>query len=361
MDLQYTATIYLTIFALIIMILTVRNNDLLDKEKQAHFTVVFGVIILAALAEWMGNWINGTSSSLRVLHILARATEHTIAPMIAVVLLGLIAEKKKAKILLIPMFIHGILEYASGYFGFIYYVDGDNVYHHGEFYWIYVAFYLACSLFFIIETWKFSQKYQSANRLILELILIFLVSGVALRISTSVVRVDYLCVAVDSIFVYIYYTEIIEKNDSVTGLLNRRSYEGYISNVRMPMEILFFDVDNFKYINDTYGHAFGDQCLTVIGSAITDVYAGSGTCYRIGGDEFCVLLNRHLESLEELNQMFGRQMKMKRKKEPKLPYVSVGHASFDPSVTDLETAIKKADGQMYRNKEQAKSERKTIE
>ena len=357
MDLQYTATIYLTIFALIIMILIVRSNDLLEKDRQNRFIFTFLVIIVAALAEWMGNWINGAPPSMRFLHIIVRATEHTIAPVISMVLVGLIAGKEKANVLRIPLVIHGVLEFASGYLGFIYYVDAENIYHHGEFYGIYVAFYLVCSLYFIIEAWRFGQKYQSANRFILEMIMIFLVTGVAFRILTSTVRVDYICLTVDSIFVYIYYTEIIEKNDSVTGLLNRRSYEGYISNINKPLQILFFDVDNFKKINDIYGHAFGDECLKIIGTTISEVYAKSGHCYRIGGDEFCVLLDRCLDSVDELNAMFGRQMKQKKQKESRLPYVSVGQTFFDPAKEDMETAIHAADIRMYQNKQRKKQER----
>lgn len=354
MDLQYTATIYLTIFALIIMILIVRSNDLLEKDIQNGFVLTFSVIIAAAFAEWMSNWINGALPSMRFLHIIVRATEHTIAPVISMVLIGLIAGKEKANVLRIPLVIHGVLEFASGYLGFIYYVDAENIYHHGELYGIYVVFYLICSLYFIIEAWKFGQKYQSSNRRILELIMIFLVSGVAFRIITSEVRVDYICVAVDSIFVYIYYTEIIEKNDSITGLLNRRSYEGYISNICKPLWILFFDVDNFKKINDVYGHAFGDQCLKMIGTTIAEVYAGFGHCYRIGGDEFCVLLDQHQDISGELNAMFERQMELKRRTEVRLPVVSVGETFFDPAKEDIETAIHEADARMYQNKQRKK-------
>lgn len=360
MDLQYTATIYLTVFALIIMILIVQRNDLLEKDIQKQFMCAFAVIIAAALTEWMGNWMDGAPASIRLLHIAVRATEHTIAPVISVVLVSLIAGKEKAKVLWIPMVIHGIAEFASGYLGFIYYVDAENVYHHGEFYGIYVAFYLVCSLYFIVEAWKFGQRYQSSNKLILELIMLFLVTGVAFRILTSTVRVDYICLTVDSIFVYIYYTEIIEKTDSVTGLLNRRSYEGYISNIRKQIQILFFDVDDFKTVNDVYGHAFGDQCLKNIGSTIAEVYAGSGHCYRIGGDEFCVLLNRHLDKVEELNNIFEKQMESKRQAESRLPLVSVGQTLFDPENGDIETAIQKADAGMYQNKQRKKQERNKL-
>ena len=51
-----------------------------------------------------------------------------------------------------------------------------------------------------------------------------------------------------------------------------------------------FDVDDFKQINDRYGHIQGDLCLAGIAECIKKSYANFGYCYRIGGDEFCVLL-----------------------------------------------------------------------
>lgn len=358
MNLQYMATMYLTIFALVIMMLIVRKNDLLSKERQSTFVMIFSVIIAAALSEWLGNWMDGASTVFIIPHIIAKAADHTLAPVISIGFVALISGKKRAEILKIPLILHGILELASGCFGFIYYVDAQNIYHHGNFYWIYVVFYLSCSVFCVMELWKFGKKYQNTNRLILELVLVFLVSGVAFRLFTSDVKVDYLCLAIDTIIIYIYYTEIIEKNDSITGLLNRRSYEGYISNVRNPIEILFFDVDDFKYVNDTYGHAFGDKSLEIVGRALTEIYAGSGHCYRIGGDEFCVLLNGHMDSVEELNSMFESRMHMERQKDPRLPYVSVGEISFDPSTSDIESAMHEADARMYRNKERNKASRR---
>ena len=54
--------------------------------------------------------------------------------------------------------------------------------------------------------------------------------------------------------------------------------------------LIVFDVDNFKQVNDCYGHLQGDACLAAIAACLKKAYARCGYCYRIGGDEFCVLL-----------------------------------------------------------------------
>ena len=57
--------------------------------------------------------------------------------------------------------------------------------------------------------------------------------------------------------------------------------------------LIVFDVDDFKHVNDVYGHVKGDLCLSVIANCIKGAYAQYGYCYRIGGDEFCVLLKNN--------------------------------------------------------------------
>ena len=54
--------------------------------------------------------------------------------------------------------------------------------------------------------------------------------------------------------------------------------------------LLLFDLNGFKHYNDTFGHPAGDELLSRLGGALRDAVGEDGTAYRIGGDEFCVLL-----------------------------------------------------------------------
>lgn len=359
MNNQYTATIYLILFALFIMIWIVRNNDILEEKKKNQFITIFAMIMVSAASEWCGNFLDGKGESVRILHILARTVDHSVAPAISIVFMNILSARKKTAFLILPLVIHGILELASGYWGFIYYIDENGRYYHGDFYWIYIAVYLYCTIFLLIEAARFSMKYQSSNRVILEMVFLFLAAGIILRLVNSSIHVDYLCVAVDSIIMYIYYTEIVEKTDSVTRLLNRKSYENYLSRMHSPAVILYFDIDDFKNINDRYGHLAGDFCLEAVGKYLQQVYAPYGHCYRIGGDEFCVLLEKKLGKVEELNQSFKDKMDGLRSEDKRIPYVSIGYIFFNPEKTDAETAIKEADAQMYRAKKANKTIRRS--
>jgi diguanylate cyclase (GGDEF)-like protein len=79
--------------------------------------------------------------------------------------------------------------------------------------------------------------------------------------------------------------------DSLTGLPNRRRL---MDDLATAMEddagaLALFDLDGFKAYNDTFGHLAGDALLTRLGRRLSETVAASGTAYRLGGDEFCVL------------------------------------------------------------------------
>ncbi len=357
MSAQYTVTIILSVvMAVIMMAMTVRNDAFNEIEKR-KFAIAFIVLIAATIAEWGGMYLDGQTGTLRGLHIFIRATEHSLAPVIALLFTGIVCSNKRAAYLAVPLLIHAILEYVSCFTGIIFYVDEQNVYHHGKLYWIYIVFYLLCSSYFIIEAWKSSDRYQNKNRFLLAAALGYLVVGVGNGLCFSDAHTDYLCLTVDMMLIYIYYTDILDKTDPLTGLLNRRSYEAKVRNLNQEAVILFFDVDNFKDVNDFYGHASGDNCLKTVGSAIREIYAPFGSCYRVGGDEFCVFLTKNIRAAQHLNGRFYARMAIERKHDSKIPYIAIGGAHFDPAKDDIKEVIEKADARMYQMKSKDKMKR----
>lgn len=85
--------------------------------------------------------------------------------------------------------------------------------------------------------------------------------------------------------------------DGLTGLVNRRGFETLAQNglniclrMRRPASLLFFDLNGFKAINDTFGHAEGDLALRNFASALKQTFRSTDIIGRLGGDEFAVLL-----------------------------------------------------------------------
>ena len=92
--------------------------------------------------------------------------------------------------------------------------------------------------------------------------------------------------------------EEMSNTDALTGVPNRRyfdqAYQQELSRMRRDgsdLSLLLLDIDHFKRINDTWGHAIGDECLKLVATAITtEIRRETDTLARIGGEEFCLLL-----------------------------------------------------------------------
>jgi diguanylate cyclase (GGDEF)-like protein len=97
--------------------------------------------------------------------------------------------------------------------------------------------------------------------------------------------------------------EIISQVDPLTGLLNRRPIITLLSRELAaaqsrsePVSLVYIDLDGFKDINDLNGHHRGDEVLRTIGEILKSVTRESDTCFRIGGDEFCILMPNSTET-----------------------------------------------------------------
>jgi two-component system cell cycle response regulator len=93
--------------------------------------------------------------------------------------------------------------------------------------------------------------------------------------------------------------ELLEqvRTDALTGLGNRGRLQLDLplqiasASEASPVALLLFDLNGFKHYNDTFGHPAGDELLVRLGAALRDAVGEDGAAYRIGGDEFCVLLS----------------------------------------------------------------------
>lgn len=83
------------------------------------------------------------------------------------------------------------------------------------------------------------------------------------------------------------------KLDSLTGIPNRRSMDHVLNKLiteKVPHAIILIDLDDFKNVNDTYGHTVGDEVLKAFAHKMKESVHEQGTCFRYGGEEFMVIL-----------------------------------------------------------------------
>lgn len=151
--------------------------------------------------------------------------------------------------------------------------------------------------------------------------------------------------------------------DSLTGLLNRRAFldagDSEVERLKRyghPLAVIFLDLDNFKQINDTFGHAAGDTALQATAEALLGTLRSSDTVARLGGDEFAVLLP---ETGFDAAVEAGRKIHMAVNKALEaFPAVkgSLGVAWFEDADCLFSVMLRAADELMYEVKQSGKNE-----
>jgi len=145
--------------------------------------------------------------------------------------------------------------------------------------------------------------------------------------------------------------------DPLTGLANRRSLDEIFRVVRPEgATLLFFDLDDFKQVNDWHGHQTGDDCLRTFASALGESFRSADVLVRYAGDEFLVVARGLDESQAEERIQLVRQRLRKARGEGALVTFSVGVSTLEPG-GDPEAALKAADESMYRAKERLRAGR----
>lgn len=155
--------------------------------------------------------------------------------------------------------------------------------------------------------------------------------------------------------------EFIAYHDNLTQLPNRRSLEKKVNELiskNKKFALFFIDLDGFKIVNDTLGHDIGDLLLKEVGRIFEETLRVEDYIFRIGGDEFAVILNFSDEKDIEIvaNKIIENINKPIKIKNHNL-YVgcSIGITKFPQDAKDLQGLLKYSDTAMYKAKENGKN------
>jgi len=153
----------------------------------------------------------------------------------------------------------------------------------------------------------------------------------------------------------------ITTTDELTGLTNRRGFRAIAFHtlalcrrLKRPATLVVLDLDEFKAINDSLGHAAGDQALKEFSRHLLAAFRDSDVVARLGGDEFCVLLSGTDEAHSDLPlQHLEDRLAEAAEADPDAPGIrfSAGSARYDPARhPKAEDLLHDADLRMYRQK-----------
>jgi diguanylate cyclase (GGDEF)-like protein len=157
--------------------------------------------------------------------------------------------------------------------------------------------------------------------------------------------------------------------DSLTGLQNKRSFtlnaERLLNSAKVQAQqlaVIFFDLDNFKPVNDYYGHNFGDEVLRLFAVRLDHSLRREDLKARVGGDEFIVILpgiteiDSIIKVIDKIRNECGNTIKITGT-ETTIEF-SAGYSLFPTDGCDIKTLTALADKRMYLNKEERRITKK---
>jgi len=157
---------------------------------------------------------------------------------------------------------------------------------------------------------------------------------------------------------------ILSRTDQLTGVMNRRAFEEIVEyeifslqRQKSPFSLAYLDLDNFKEVNDSFGHKKGDELLKAVVACLRENLRRTDVIARVGGDEFTIffpateqsavklVIQKLLEQLKKLNEINNWPTT-----------ISIGVVTSLDSNCDLETTISLADRVMYEVKDSGKND-----
>ena len=292
---------------------------------------------------------------------------------------------------LIILIIEEIAIIANVFGGFFFYITEDNVYTHGD--WFYVMHFVSI-LFIVLAgiSMIINKKILGKEQIVYGTVIIslyvlpiifqvlFFQNVLMIMFGASLIMLvtffsletpDYVKLQTTLEELEVTRAELEKLNkkyydlahiDQMSELLNRTAYEEIILDLKTNMKkireekkiiILMADLNFLKYLNDNLGHNTGDEAIKNVAMIIKETFSDKENCYRIGGDEFCVIsIGNDQNEFEAMYRQFIDKV-AEKEKEVDYPF-SVASAYYVVRDESIEEAIQIADDMMYENKKEIK-------
>lgn len=284
--------------------------------------------------------------------------------------LGYRVTRKMGLLVMSPGIVFMVLNLLSIKTGWIFYVTEENVYVRGPLFWLQTAAALAVLFSSLIHCLirLMNGKKTVPRRVVWELVGFYVIPVVGTLVSMPITGMPgtWTCAAVSIVLMYIDAQDREIVRDTLTGLNNRKTlpaaFEDY-ARQSAPGSVLYLfmlDLDDFKSINDTFGHLVGDEALQAAARLFAQAVDGKRAMVaRVGGDEFVILT---MLSGEDGAMGFKRALQESMERynaEHTLPYrlsTSVGYRAYIRG-QNLEDFMARADEALYEEKRRKRAGR----
>lgn len=369
--------VILNIYSIVILVtICFHGLKMIEKDSLSDklyililYTTIF-MLVMDILSRFDGN----TSIIYRAFNHIGNFIIFLMSPVlpslwVAYVHFQVFRDERRIKRVFYPLSIISVINVItlilSQKFGWFYYIDSDNVYHRGPFFllpaYITIMLMLAAFIIIVVNRRKLGKKrfyslFFFAVPPFISIIFQIMFYGISFMLNSIVFSLLIVFLNIQDNTVY---------TDYLTGVNNRKKLDAYLkekihlSSREKAFSVILIDINNFKVINDTYGHNIGDNALETAANLLKSCLQTGGLIARYGGDEFCIVLDisnkSELESLvcrinncvEEHNHSGSSVYNLE---------FSMGYAVYDyDSHKSAEEFLKHVDMLMYQNKKACKT------
>jgi diguanylate cyclase (GGDEF)-like protein len=341
-----------------------------NRKEPVHqlFFALIVLTIVILLLEMLSVLLNSAScKNLLVLHKLVDTAGFVLAPLAPIVAALYVYKRtnryirlKISKIIWLgaPALGNAIVSLGSYQYNWIFSITNENLYLRGPLFFIspvFISFYYCLILWLLYDN---RMKINDEERVMLSLLptIPFLLSVFQLYYFVYLTIWNSLAIAVVMNYIFILHNQT--KIDPLTGLGNRLAYDEYIANLshksKLVLSVVNIDLDDFKSINNQYGHHEGDKVLRAFAGELKAVFDDVGMPIRVGGDEFIVWIRENnpaiiaqymatlADRVKTSNENMGRPYRVG---------FSYGMTVLNAQHNDLQELVQHSDKLMYEEKQ----------
>ncbi len=297
-------SVYSAFILLFILIKLVREYHMLDIKVKIFKYMIY-IVLICVLMDILFTSLEGTSYFYtRFVLVYGNAIQFALTCLIVFlwylynehyIFKNLDHYKKWLPFTMIPLIINTLLSLLSPWFGFFYTISPDNFYIRGD--WFFLAtlntYFYAVFTVLVIHTNR-NKIRNSDYAPLMFFILPPAVAGIFQTLNYGILLIGP-SLTFSFLVAFVYIQSKNMELDYLTGLYTRKELEYYVDMMSKRNKSkkqyggLMMDIDNFKSINDTYGHDAGDRVLREVSDAFHKCFRNTDFVARIGGDEFVAI------------------------------------------------------------------------
>ncbi len=361
------------LFLLIMLIICRNMTKLTRRPVDKIFSAIILIGIAGTILEPLTFLLNGKEGSFyRAVSMFSNTLEFFCTATVSVlwvwyVDLYLNKDIKRLKTRFVPMIVIWalltILLIANIFGEFLFSFDEHNVYSREPLGYIFFVFLSISYLASVVLYYRFLSIHGKAQFFPIWMFLTPLIISLSVQILFYGLSVTFLGCAVGLVSIYLNILSKQSLVDSLTGLYNRAYIEHELIIARRSRKYIYsgvmLDIDQFKSINDNFGHSSGDDALENASKIIIGATDRDSLAFRLAGDEFVVLVRAKVGKTEELKSKTldleeriraGMEAFNNMGEKTYKVVFSMGYALYDTNFGD-DDFFRKMDAEMYKDKE----------